>query len=246
MIVHQTGEGIKPLKHIAFIMDGNGRWAKKRGMPREYGHTVGVKTFRRIAEYCFRGGIDTVTVYAFSTENWKRPQDEVDALMNLLRNYMKTCLKTAEKNRMRVRVLGDKTALDEDIKSRIEELEEATKHNDGLNFQIALNYGSRDEMVRAMKRMCMDCKDGKVEPGEIDEALFESYLDTHDIPDPDLMIRTSGEQRLSNYLLWQLAYSEFYFTDVLWPDFTKEELIKAIEYYNGRDRRFGGVKEGEQ
>ena len=232
-------------KHIAIILDGNGRWAKKKGMPRNYGHAQGSKNVERICEDAFKLGVKYLTVYAFSTENWKRPQDEVDALMNLLRNYMKTCLKTAEKNRMRVRVLGDKTALDEDIKSRIEELEEATKHNDGLNFQIALNYGSRDEMVRAMKRMCMDCKDGKVEPGEIDEALFESYLDTHDIPDPDLMIRTSGEQRLSNYLLWQLAYSEFYFTDVLWPDFTKEELIKAIEYYNGRDRRFGGVKEGE-
>ena len=233
-------------KHIAIILDGNGRWAKKKGMPRNYGHAQGSKNVERICEDAFKLGVKYLTVYAFSTENWKRPQDEVDALMNLLRNYMKTCLKTAQKNRMRVRVLGDKTALDEDIKSRIEELEEATKHNDGLNFQIALNYGSRDEMVRAMKRMCMDCKDGKVEPGEIDEALFESYLDTHDIPDPDLMIRTSGEQRLSNYLLWQLAYSEFYFTDVLWPDFTKEELIKAIEYYNGRDRRFGGVKEGEQ
>ena len=233
-------------KHIAIILDGNGRWAKKKGMPRNYGHAQGSKNVERICEDAFKLGVKYLTVYAFSTENWKRPQDEVDALMNLLRNYMKTCLKTAEKNRMRVRVLGDKTALDEDIKSRIEELEEATKHNDGLNFQIALNYGSRDEMVRAMKRMCIDCKDGKVEPGEIDEALFESYLDTHDIPDPDLMIRTSGEQRLSNYLLWQLAYSEFYFTDVLWPDFTKEELIKAIEYYNGRDRRFGGVKEGEQ
>ncbi len=233
-------------KHIAIILDGNGRWAKKKGMPRNYGHAQGSKNVERICEDAFKLGVKYLTVYAFSTENWKRPQDEVDALMNLLRNYMKTCLKTAEKNRMRVRVLGDKTALDEDIRNRIEELEEATKHNDGLNFQIALNYGSRDEMVRAMKRMCMDCKAGAVEPEQISEALFESYLDTHDIPDPDLMIRTSGEQRLSNYLLWQLAYSEFYFTDVLWPDFTKEELIKAIEYYNGRDRRFGGVKEGEQ
>lgn len=233
-------------KHIAIILDGNGRWAKKKGMPRNYGHAQGSKNVERICEDAYRLGVKYLTVYAFSTENWKRPQDEVDALMNLLRNYMKTCLKTAEKNRMKVRVLGDKTALDEDIKSRIEELEEATKDNDGLNFQIALNYGSRDEMVRAMKRMCMDCKMGTVEPEQISEALFESYLDTHDIPDPDLMIRTSGEQRLSNYLLWQLAYSEFYFTDVLWPDFTKEELIKAIEYYNGRDRRFGGVKEGEQ
>lgn len=233
-------------QHIAIILDGNGRWAKKKGMPRNYGHTQGSKNVERICEDAYKMGVKYLTVYAFSTENWKRPKDEVDALMNLLRNYMKTCLKTAEKNRMRVRVLGDKTALDDDIRNRIAELEEATKNNDGLNFQIALNYGSRDEMVRAMKKMCMDCKEAKVEPEQIDEALFETYLDTHDIPDPDLMIRTSGEQRLSNYLLWQLAYSEFYFTDVLWPDFTKEDLAKAIEYYNGRDRRFGGVKEGEK
>ena len=232
-------------KHVAIIMDGNGRWAKKRGLPRTAGHSAGAETFRKIAAYCKELGMDYLTVYAFSTENWKRPKEEVDALMTLLRNYMKTCLKTAEKNRMRVRVLGDKTALDDDIRNRITELEEATKNNDGLNFQIALNYGSRDEMVRAMKKMCMDVKEGKMEPEQIDEKLFESYLDTHDIPDPDLMIRTSGEQRLSNYLLWQLAYSEFYFTDVLWPDFTKEDLAEAIAYYNGRDRRFGGVKEGE-
>ena len=233
-------------QHIAIILDGNGRWAKKKGMPRNFGHTQGSKNVERICEDAYKMGVKYLTVYAFSTENWKRPKEEVDALMNLLRNYMKTCLKTAEKNRMRVRVLGDKTALDDDIRNRIAELEEATKNNDGLNFQIALNYGSRDEMVRAMKKMCMDVKEGKLEAEQIDEKLFETYLDTHDIPDPDLMIRTSGEQRLSNYLLWQLAYSEFYFTDVLWPDFTKEDLAKAIEYYNGRDRRFGGVKEGEK
>ncbi len=232
-------------KHIAIILDGNGRWAKKKGMPRNYGHVQGSKNVERICEDAYKLGVKYLTVYAFSTENWKRPQDEVEALMNLLRNYMKTCLKTAEKNRMRVRVLGDKTALDDDIRTRIAELEEATKNNDGLNFQIALNYGSRDEMIRAMKRMCEDVKSGTVDMEQINESVFESYLDTHDIPDPDLMIRTSGEQRLSNYLLWQLAYSEFYFTDVLWPDFTKEDLVKAIEYYNGRDRRFGGVKGGE-
>ena len=233
-------------QHIAIILDGNGRWAKKKGMPRNYGHTQGSKNVERICEDAYKMGVKYLTVYAFSTENWKRPKEEVDALMNLLRNYMRTCLKTAEKNRMRVRVLGDKTALDDDIRKRIAELEEATKNNDGLNFQIALNYGSRDEMVRAMRKMCMDVKEGKLEAEQIDETLFETYLDTHDIPDPDLMIRTSGEQRLSNYLLWQLAYSEFCFTDVLWPDFTKEDLAKAIEYYNGRDRRFGGVKEGEK
>lgn len=232
-------------QHIAIILDGNGRWAKKKGMPRSYGHTQGSKNVERICEDAYKMGVKYLTVYAFSTENWKRPKEEVDTLMSLLRNYMKTCLKTAKKNRMRVRVIGDKTALDEDIRTRIAELEEATKDNDGLCFQIALNYGSRDEMVRAMRKMCADCMAGEVKPEEIDEALFEKYLDTQDIPDPDLMIRTSGEQRLSNYLLWQLAYSEFYFTDVLWPDFTKEDLQQAIVYYNGRDRRFGGVQEGE-
>lgn len=231
-------------KHIAIILDGNGRWAKKKGMPRNYGHVQGSKNVELICEEAYKLGVKYLTVYAFSTENWKRPQDEVDALMNLLRNYMKNCLKTAEKNRMRVRVLGDKTALDADIQKRIADLEEATKNNDGLNFQIALNYGSRDEMIRAMKTMMKDVQAGKISVEQLDEAMFATYLDTKDIPDPDLMIRTSGEQRLSNYLLWQLAYSEFYFTDVLWPDFSKEDLIDAIEYFNGRDRRFGGVKEG--
>ena len=230
-------------QHIAIILDGNGRWAKKKGMPRNYGHAEGSKNVERICEEAYKMGVKYLTVYAFSTENWKRPKDEVDALMGLLRNYMKTCLKTAAKNRMRVRVIGDKSALDDDIRKRIAELEEATKNNDGLCFQIALNYGSRDEMVRAMKKLCEDCRDGSVSVEDINERVFEKYLDTAGIPDPDLMIRTSGEQRLSNYLLWQLAYSEFYFTDVLWPDFTKEELSKAIEYYNSRDRRFGGVKE---
>ena len=184
-----------------------------------------------------------LTVYAFSTENWNRPDSEVAALMKLLRNYMKTCLKTAAKNDMKIRVIGDIEPLDDDIKNRIRELEEATVNNGGLNFTIALNYGSRDEITRAAKKLAADCAAGKVSAEEINEDLFQSYLDTHDIPDPDLMIRTSGEQRLSNYLLWQLAYSEFYFTDVPWPDFTKEELVKAIEEYNHRHRRFGGVEE---
>lgn len=230
-------------QHIAIILDGNGRWAKAKGMPRNYGHAQGSKNVERICEEAYKMGVKYLTVYAFSTENWSRPKSEVDALMKLLRNYMKTCLKTAEKNRMKVRVLGDKTGLDEDIRTRIEELEAATIHNDGLNFQIALNYGSRDEMIRAIRRLAKDCEDGKVKSEEISEGLFETYLDTHGIPDPDLLIRTSGELRLSNYLLWQLAYTEFYFTDVLWPDFTKEELMKAIEHYNKRDRRFGGAKE---
>lgn len=230
-------------KHIAIILDGNGRWAKAKGMPRNYGHVQGSKNVERICETAYKMGVKYLTVYAFSTENWNRPDSEVKALMKLLRDYMKTCIKTANKNRMKVRVLGDKTGLDKDIRTRIAQLEEASKDNDGLNFQIAINYGSRDEMIRAMRRMAKDCMEGKLMPQEICEDVFEGYLDTHDIPDPDLLIRTSGEIRLSNYLLWQLAYTEFYFTDVLWPDFSKEELEKAIEYYNRKDRRFGGVKE---
>ena len=232
-------------RHVAIILDGNGRWAKAKGMPRNYGHAQGSKNVERICEEAWRMGIKYLTVYAFSTENWSRPRDEVDALMKLLRNYMKTCLKTAAKNDMKVRVIGDKTRLDEDIRSRIAELEEATEGNGGLNFQIALNYGSRDEIVRAVRRLAEDARDGKLEPQSVTPDVFASYLDTHDLPDPDLLIRTSGEQRLSNFLPWQLAYTEFYFTDVAWPDFHKPELAKAIEYYNGRDRRYGGVEKKE-
>lgn len=232
-------------RHVAIILDGNGRWAKAKGMPRNYGHAQGSKNVERICEEAWRMGIKYLTVYAFSTENWSRPKSEVDALMKLLRNYMKTCLKTAEKNDMKIRVIGDIEPLDADIKSRILELEEASRGNGGLNFTIALNYGSRDEMIRAVRQLAQDCVDGKLKPGEIDEKLYASYLDTRELPDPDLLIRTSGELRLSNYLLWQLAYSEFYFTDVPWPDFTKEELIRAIEHYNSRERRFGGIKEGQ-
>ena len=234
---------MKVPQHVAIILDGNGRWAKSKGMPRNYGHAQGSKNVEKICEEAWRMGIKYLTVYAFSTENWNRPKSEVDALMKLLRNYMKTCLKTAEKNDMKIRVIGDIKALDEDIKGRIKELEEASRENGGLNFTIAINYGSRDEMIRAFRNLAKDCVKRKVDPSEIDEALYESYLDTHGIPDPDLLIRTSGELRLSNYLLWQLAYTEFYFTDVLWPDFTKEELVKAVEQYNSRDRRYGGVKE---
>lgn len=234
---------MKVPQHIAIILDGNGRWAKAKGMPRNYGHAQGSKNVERICEEAWRMGVKYLTVYAFSTENWNRPDSEVAALMKLLRNYMKTCLKTAAKNDMKIRVIGDIDPLDDDIKNRIRELEAATVDNGGLNFTIALNYGSRDELTRAARKMAKDCEEGKLKAEDIDESVFESYLDTHDIPDPDLMIRTSGEQRLSNYLLWQLAYSEFYFTDVPWPDFTKEELVKAIEEYNHRHRRFGGVEE---
>ena len=236
---------MKVPQHIAISLDGNGRWAKAKGMPRNYGHAQGSKNVERICEEAWRMGIKYLTVYAFSTENWSRPESEVTALMKLLRNYMKTCLKTAAKNDMKIRVIGDIEPLDDDIKSRIRELESATVNNGGLNFTIALNYGSRDEIVRASRRMAKDCAEGRLDPDSIDETVFESYLDTHGIPDPDLMIRTSGEQRLSNYLLWQLAYSEFYFTDVPWPDFTKAELVKAVEEFNHRHRRFGGVEEGK-
>ena len=234
---------MKMPKHVAIILDGNGRWAKAKGMPRNYGHVQGAKTVEVICEEAYKMGIQYLTVYAFSTENWNRPKDEVDALMKLLRNYMKTCLKTAEKNRMCVRVLGDKTGLDADIRSRIAELEEATKNNDGLHFQIAINYGGRDEIVRAMRDIARNVKDGSVACEEITEEFLGEHLDTRGIPDPDLLIRTCNEQRISNFLLWQLAYTEFYFTPVPWPDFTKEELEKAIEAYNHRDRRYGLVKE---
>ena len=234
---------LKMPNHVAIILDGNGRWAKAKGMPRNYGHVQGAKTVEVICEEAYRMGIQYLTVYAFSTENWNRPQDEVDALMKLLRNYMKTCLKTAEKNRMCVRVLGDKTRLDEDIRLRIAELEEATKNNDGLHFQIAINYGGRDEIVRATRKLMDKVQNGQMKAEEVNEAALEQCLDTAGIPDPDLLIRTCNEQRISNFLLWQLAYTEFYFTPVPWPDFTKEELIKAVEAYNHRDRRYGGLKE---
>lgn len=230
-------------QHIAIILDGNGRWAKSKGMPRNFGHTQGAKNVEVICEEAYKMGVKYLTVYAFSTENWSRPKDEVDALMKLLRNYMKTCLKTAEKNKMCVKVIGDISRLDKDLQDQIRTLEEATVNNTGLHFQVALNYGSRDEMLRAMNMIIADMNENKIDNREIDAELFERYLDTSGIPDPDLLIRTSGELRLSNFLLWQLAYSEFYFTDVHWPDFNKDELFKAIEAYNKRDRRYGGVKD---
>ena len=230
-------------KHIAIILDGNGRWAKAKGLPRKYGHVEGAKTVEVICEEAYKMGVQYLTVYAFSTENWNRPKDEVDALMTLLRNYMKTCLKTAEKNRMCVRVLGDKTGLDEDIRNRIDELEKATVNNDGLHFQIALNYGGRDEIVRATKMIAQKVKAGEIMPKDITEDMISNSLDTRGIPEPDLLIRTCNEQLISNFLVWQLAYTEFYFTPVAWPDFSKEELTKAIEAFNKRDRKYGLVKE---
>ena len=236
------GERILP-EHLAIIMDGNGRWAKKRFMPRSMGHRAGAAKFKAITRYCSKIGIKYLTVYAFSTENWKRSREEVEGLMKLFRSYLKKCMKSAEKNHMRVKIIGDPTAFDQDIQDKIRKLEEFSKDYDELYFQIALNYGSRDEITRGMRKLAQDAADGRLNPQEITEDTISGYLDTAGVPDPDLLIRTSGEQRLSNFLMWQLAYTEFYFTDVAWPDFHKEDLIRAIEKYNGRDRRYGGVKE---
>lgn len=236
-------EDMKIPNHVAIILDGNGRWAKRRGMPRNYGHVQGAKTVEVICEEAYRMGIQYLTVYAFSTENWSRPHDEVDALMGLLRNYMKTCLKTAAKNNMCVRIIGDKTRLDEDIRKRMDQLEEATKENTGLHFQIAINYGGRDEIVRAVRTLAQEAVNGQLSVEDITEERLSGALDTVGLPEPDLLIRTCNEQRISNFLLWQLAYTELYFTPVAWPDFSREELEKAIIAYNKRDRRYGLVKD---
>ena len=228
--------------HVAIILDGNGRWAKKKGMPRTYGHVKGCENLEKICSVAKELGVKYLTVYAFSTENWKRSKEEVDGLMKLFRNYLKKCIKISQKNNMRVKVIGDVSAFDPDIQESIVKLENFSKDFTELHFQIALNYGSRDEITRAVNRMLEDQKAGKLET-PVEEETISNYLDTAGIPDPDLMIRTSGELRLSNYLLWQLAYTEFYFTDVPWPDFKRDELVKAIEKYNERDRRYGGVKE---
>ena len=228
-------------RHVAIIMDGNGRWAKKRLLPRKAGHVQGSRVAEQICEDAYNLGIEYLTYYAFSTENWARPKDEVDALMNLLRKYMKDSIERSSKNNMRVRVIGDISALDQDLQDSIRKLEEVSAKNTGLKFQVAINYGGRDEILRAVRKVAADVKAGTIEPEQINEELFYSFFDTAGIPYPDLMIRTSGELRTSNFLPWQLAYSEFYFTDTLWPDFNKKELQKAIDFYNGRERRFGGI-----
>lgn len=228
-------------EHVAFILDGNGRWAKKRFLPRNAGHVEGAKTVEKVLEDAHDLGIKYVTMYAFSTENWKRSQEEVGALMKLLRNYLMDCIERSSKNNMRVRVIGDISALDVDLQNRILELEKISAANTGLQFSIALNYGGRDELRRAITEIARECKEGAFAPEDITEEMISNHLDTKGIPDPDLMIRTSGEVRLSNFLPWQLVYTEFYFTKVLWPDFNKEELINAILYYNGKERRYGGV-----
>ena len=230
-------------KHVAIILDGNGRWAKSKGLPRNAGHVQGARVVEDMCEITYNMGIQYFTVYAFSTENWSRPKDEVDALMKPLRNYMVNAKKRANKNNMCVRVIGDKTGLDKDLQESILDLEESTKDNTGLHFQIAINYGGRDEITRAVRRLSADVAEGKLEADSVTEETLNSYLDTAGLPDPDLLIRTCGEQRISNFLLWQLAYTEFYFCDKAWPDFNKKELERAIESYNRRNRKFGGLKE---
>ena len=227
--------------HVAIIMDGNGRWAKRRGLPRTAGHAQGARVVEQILEDADHMGIRYLTVYAFSTENWSRPDSEVKALMNLLRTYMKTSLAKCARNNVRIRVIGDKTRLDQDLQASIANLEKETASNTGIGFQIAINYGSRDEMVRAMRAAAQKVKDGEISPEDITEELISDGLDTGGIPDPDLLIRTGGEQRISNFLLWQTAYSELYFCDAAWPDFNKAELEKAVDAYNHRERRYGGL-----
>ena len=230
----------KKLRHIAFIMDGNGRWAKKRGLPRSAGHAAGAKTFRRIVNYCGDIGIECVTVYAFSTENWSRPEEEVQSIMKLFCDYMKECEATANKNNIRMRFLGDLSRLDEDIRLRAEAIVERTKNNDRM-LNVALNYGGRDEICHAAKTLAQQVKEGKLEPEDITMDMIERNLYTEEIPPVDLVIRPSGEQRLSNFMIWQAAYAEFYYTNILWPDFKGSDLDKAVIAYSERNRRFGGV-----
>lgn len=234
--------------HVAIILDGNGRWAKKRGLPRNIGHLKGCDNVEPVCRAAYDLGIKYVTMYAFSTENWKRPEKEVNELMRLLAKYMKDAMKLSVKNNMRVRIIGDKTGLSEELRELITELEELSAGFTGLQLQIAVNYGGRNDIVRAFKKILLeaDRKEKTISTiiEELSEKAVSSNLDTADIPDPDLMIRTSGERRLSNYLIWQLAYAEFFFTDTLWPDFGKNDLIEALDFYKNRDRRFGGLKKG--
>lgn len=229
-------------RHIAIIMDGNGRWAKSRFMPRTYGHKVGVETIRKIVKECSRLGVKYLTLYAFSTENWKRPEEEVSALMGLLVTYLRGELEELHKNDVVIKTIGDISALPKACVDELEKSIEQTKDNKGLVLSLALNYGGRMDILKSVKSIAKDVKDGKIGVEEIDEKMISDSLYTREIVDPDLVIRTSGEQRLSNFLLWEVAYSEFYFTDSHWPDFDEKELQKAIFSYQNRDRRFGGVK----
>lgn len=235
-------ESITVPVHVAIIMDGNGRWAKEHGKPRTFGHKAGSDNLKKICKRADALGVRYVTVYAFSTENWSRPKAEVDFLMNLLRQYLKDSIKNAKKDNMRIRVIGERDALDADIREAILALEEASKDATGLNLQIALNYGGRDELLRCMRTLARQAAKGTLDPETIDENAVSGLLDTAGMPDPDLMIRTSGEMRLSNFLPWQLAYTEFCFTDKHWPDFREKDFEEALAHYAGRKRRFGGVE----
>ena len=228
-------------RHIAIILDGNGRWAKKRGLPRTAGHAVGAETFRKIATYCKDIGVQYLTVYAFSTENWRRPQEEVSTIMKLLGNYLQEAIDTMEKEHIRLKIFGDTAALSAELRAMVERTEEISRRYEGIQANICLNYGGRDEILHAARRYAEDYAAGKAD-AELTEEGFAAYLYSAGVPDPDLLIRPGGEQRISNFLLWQCAYAEFYFTDVLWPDFTPEELDRAIAAFNSRDRRYGRVK----
>ena len=228
-------------KHIAIIMDGNGRWAKKRKLPRSMGHKAGVETIRRILKEADRLGVKHMTLYAFSTENWKRPKEEVEALMKLLVQYLTNEVEGLHQNGVVLRILGDTNTLPTTVKNKIDEAIELTKDNKGIVLNVAFNYGGRDEIIRAVKNIVTDIKTGNIDEDNINESLFSNYLYTKDSPDPDLIIRPSGEQRISNFLLWQCAYSEFWYSNVNWPDFREKDLQRAIYDYQNRDRRFGGV-----
>lgn len=228
--------------HIAIIMDGNGRWAKSRFMPRTYGHKVGVETIRKVVKECSRLGVKYLTLYAFSTENWKRPKEEVSALMGLLVKYLRNELEELHKNNVKILTIGDISKLPQACIEELDFAKEKTKDNRGLVMSLALNYGGRNDLVNAVKNISQEVVDGKISVDDIGDDLISSHLSTKESPDPDLVVRTSGEQRLSNFLLWELAYSEFYFTDIHWPDFDEKELQKAIFAYQSRDRRFGGIK----
>ena len=227
--------------HVAVIMDGNGRWAQKRGLPRTAGHKAGAEMFRRIGTYCKDLGIDYLTVYAFSTENWKRPPEEVSAIMGLLKHYLHECIDTMERDKNRLRFLGDLSVLDEESRDLIRQTDAISARIEGFQANICLNYGGRDEIVHAARAFAASCAAGKCEAGELTEATFENYLYSAGLPSPELLIRPGGEKRISNYLLWQCAYSEFYYTDTLWPDFDEKEFDKALIAYQSRDRRFGGL-----
>ena len=237
----EMSEDMKIPAHVAIILDGNGRWAKLRGLPRPTGHKEGCKTVEKAVEWAARLGIRYLTVYGFSTENWKRDSEEVSSLMTLFRFYMRRLLVIAKENNVRVKMIGDLARFTEDIQNGIRRLEEETAENSGLTFVIAVNYGARDEIRRAVQKISREVREGKLNPEDITEDLLSDHLDTAGIPDPDLLIRTGGELRISNYLLWQCAYTEFYVTEVLWPDFSEEELVRAIESFNKRERRYGGV-----